>query len=187
MENIKIIDWNDGKESIQQNGIRLSTIFDREEWFLENQEPCIIRNFPELTVEEAHLSNCVFENCGTIKIEDGTVSKCVFSNTQTIYFNNTNVYDSKFENLSCNNGDFIISLEDAKITNCTFNNIKLENDVYLADGVGDCLVKKCIFKNVFTTRSDKELFFCQDFEGKVFRRLKTYDMVDRESCIGLGK
>ena len=63
--------------------------------------------------------------------------------------------------------------------------IRLEGGDYLADGMGRCLVERCSFTEVCTDREDLELFRCEELRGKLLRRTRVYDMVDRESCSGL--
>ena len=181
-DSMTIIDWNDGPEVFLKNGISVTEIFSRKVWNLDVQSNCVVRNFPSLEVNNAHLTNCVFENCGDITIEQGTAVGCTFSKVNTIYFEHAKVYDSLFQNLRCDSGGLIISMEDSEISGSKFKNIYLEDDNYLADGVGDCLIEKCTFYAVETERKDGELFTCQKTVGSLFKNTVEYDMVDRHSC-----
>ena len=184
-EDMVIIDWNDGREELLKNGVGVRDIFGGEEWVLERQESCLVRNFPKLTVPSAHLANCIFDHCGTITVEEGTATGCVFANVNTVFLDNVKVYDSIFRDMYCRNGGFIISLEDSSISGCKFWDIRLENGCCVGEGVGTCLVEKCRFKNVTTDRADGQLFRCEDTKGKLFKRRVVYDMVDRDTCIGI--
>lgn len=46
-------------------------------------------------------------------------------------------------------------------------------------------MERCSFTEVCTDREDLELFHCEELRGKLLRRTRVYDMVDRESCSGL--
>ena len=179
------IDWNEGLEAILKKGVSVTSVFGREEWTLDIQDHCFVRNFPSLTVKNAHLTDCIFVNCGQITLEEGTAVRCVFADVKTIFLDNTKVFDSNFRDLHCEEGGLIISMEDSILSGCRFFDIRLENDNYLADGVGDCLVEKCDFKRVCTDREDGELFTCEELTGKMIRKRRVYDMVDRDSCTGL--
>ena len=181
----KFIDWNDGREKLLESGMSVTNVCGREEWSLDIHEHCFVENFPSLTVGNAHLTDCIFVNCGRITLEDGTAVKCSFMETETILLNNVKVYDSVFMDLHCEQGGFVIGMEDSTLSGCKFRNIRLENDNYLADGAGDCLIEKCSFEKISTDREDRELFTCEEPTGKIIRKWRKYDMVDRDSCTGL--
>lgn len=179
------IDWNDGREKLLESGVSVTDVFGSEEWTLEIQDHCFIRNFPSLKIKNAHLTDCIFANCGQITLEEGTAVRCVFAETETIFLDNMKVFDSNFRDLHCSEGGFIISMEDSTISGCEFFDVCLENDNYLADGVGDCLIEKCSFERICTDREDQKLFVCEETKGKIIRRKHEYDMVDHDSCTGL--
>ena len=179
------IDWNDGRDKLLESGVSVSDAFGTEEWTLDVQDHCFVRNFPSLKIKAAHLTDCIFANCGQITLEEGTAVRCVFAETETIFLDNTKVYDSIFRDLRCDQGGFVISMEDSTLSGCKFFDVRLENDNYLADGVGDCLVEKCSFERISTDREDRELFVCEETKGKIIRRKREYDMVDHDSCTGL--
>jgi len=180
-----IIDWNDGREKLLANGVSVQKTFGEEEWVLERQEKCLVRNFPRIVVKNAHLIDCMFENCDTVKLEEGTAVRCVFSKDRTIWLDDMKVYDCEFRDLHTSEKGSIIDMEDSTVSGCHFCDIRVEDDNYLIDGIGDCTVEKCDFERVRSRRGDGALFFCQEFVGKLFRRLREYDMVDRDSCSGL--
>ena len=185
MQNWTIIDWKDGEEEILKHGVSVYHIFSTKEWILDLQDHCIIRNFPSIKVKNAHLHDCIFENCNQVILEEGTATQCVFISIKTLWLDNIKVYDSDFRDLYCNEGNNIISLKNSRISGCRFHNIHLENDVHLGNGVGDCIIEKCIFENTSTTREDRELFTCEKTIGKFIRRKQKYNMVNRASCSGL--
>ena len=49
----------------------------------------------------------------------------------------------------------------------------------------DICPERCSFTEVCTDREDLKLFRCEELRGKLLRRTRVYDMVDRESCSGL--
>lgn len=185
MQKWTCIDWNDGREEILRCGVTATEIFGKEEWSLEVQDHCFIRNFPALRVRNAHLTDCIFAHCGRVAVEEGTAVRCVFAEVDTLFLDNMKVYDSVFQDLHCDQGGMAISMEDSTVSGCKFKDIRLENSNFLCDGVGDCLIEKCSFERVSSDRADRQLFTCQDTKGKIIRRTRDYDMVDRASCTGL--
>ena len=184
-ENMVIIDWNDGRDELLKKGMSVTETYSGEEWNLELQDHCVVRNFPAVYVKNARLTDCIFENCSKVTLSEGTAVRCVITQADVVYLDNLRMYDSTFRDIACCTGGLLISLEDSVLCGCSFRNVELKNDVYLADGVGDCLVEKCSFENVTTDRDDGELFRCEETVGKVFKRVREYDMVDRNSCVGL--
>ena len=121
------IDWNDRREKLLESGVSVTDIFGTEEWTLENQDHCFIRNFPSLKIKNAHLTDCIFANCGQITLEEGTAVRCVFAETKTIFLDNMKVFDSNFRELRCSEGEFMVSMEDSTISGCKFFDICLSN------------------------------------------------------------
>ena len=178
-----VIDWKEGRENLLARGV--ASVIDcwgTEEWTLEVQRHCLILNFPSLEIKNAHLNDCYFQNCGRLTISDGTAAQCVFSNFEVLFIDNCKIYESLFQDVEKGEKDLLISMENSTLSDCHFSNIHMLDDCYLCDGVGDCTIEKCTFHDVTTQREDEELFVCEDFKGKVFRRRYTYDMVDWRSC-----
>ncbi len=181
----KLIDWCSGRENLLSCGMSVSAVNGTEEWSLDLQERCIIRGFPLLKVRNKNLKDCIFSHCVHVSLEDCSAEHCEFSRVDTVFLDNTQVLDSAFRHIRCSQGGFAISMEDSTLSDCVFSDITLENGCYLADGVGECLVENCCFEQVSTDREDGELFVCEETTGKLLRRKRRYDMVDRDSCTGL--
>ena len=180
-----ILDWNDGVESLLGHGVSFKEVLGRKVLVTDFQSNCIFCNFPKLTVPKSRLTDCIFSHCGEITVEDGTVSNCLFSEVENICFDDVKVYDSLFENLSCDSGDSVIFLADSSVLNCLFSDVRLRNGSLLMDGVGDCSVEKCDFRNLSKSDNDGDIFSCSKVVGNLLKRNQTYDMVDRKSCRGL--
>ena len=155
-----------------------------------NNSRTILRNQTFTGVSKINISaiNAVsgvsFENCGQISIEDTTITDCKFINIDTIYVTNADVENCEFHKISCDQHT-VICLEDGVITGCLFKDIRLTNDAWLCDAVGDVLVDHCRFENIATERADGELFHCEEERGFLFKKTKCFDIVDDSTCIGL--
>jgi hypothetical protein len=79
----------------------------------------------------------------------------------------------------------VIRLEDGSISGCAFKDVRIENNSYLCDAVGDVYVSNCKFKHIRTDRKDKNVFHCADTVGRIFKRKRERNIVDEESCSGL--
>ena len=180
-----VIDWKDGREKILNNGMSVQKTFSEEEWVLERQEHCLVRNFPKVIVKDASLNDCIFENCDTVELMDGTATKCVFAGGGAVWMNSVKMSDCNFQGMHGRTGSSIVDMDDSSISGCSFSDIQIVDDNYLIDGIGDCTVEKCSFERVRSEREDGELFFCQEFVGKLVRRLRECAMVDWSSCTGL--
>ena len=149
---------------------------------LQNQ---VFKGYPKITITAAQaITGSTFENCGQISIEDETITDCKFINVDTIYVTNADVENCEFHKISCDQHT-VICLEDGIITGCLFKDVRLTNDAWLCDAVGDVLVDHCRFENIATERADGELFHCEEEHGFLFKKTKCFDIVDDSTCIGL--
>lgn len=146
----------------------------------------LFRNYPELRIAELQVEGCAFENCRTVRFEDCSVEDCSFARIDTLYADRTPIVGSGFAHLRCDD-DCVISLEDSNITQCAFQDVVLTEESYLIDATGDVWIEACIFENICTDREDRELFFCEEITGKLFKRKKQLCVVDEDSCTGLDK
>ena len=144
----------------------------------------VFRNYPMLQIDDLRLEECVFENCHTVYFADCKVNNCHFDNIQTIYVDRSPVSGCEFTNLLCDN-DCVICLEDSEVSYCTFKDVVLTNEAHLVSGVGDVWVESCSFENICTDRKDRELFFCEETVGKIFKKKVQFSIVDEASCKGL--
>ncbi|MBQ9761878.1 MAG: hypothetical protein IJV82_02240 [Oscillospiraceae bacterium] len=144
----------------------------------------VFRNYPMLQIHNLRLEECIFENCHTVYFADCKVNNCHFDNIQTIYVDRSPVSGCEFTNLRCDN-DCVICLEDSEVSYCTFKDIELTNEAHLTSGVGDVWVESCSFENICTDRKDRELFFCEETVGKIFKKKVQFSIVDEASCNGL--
>lgn len=141
-------------------------------------------NFPRITAIDLDFQNCAFEDCDQISFTGGQVENCRFHRLETLYLENANLQDCTLRHLWTDN-HCVIRLEDGSINGCVFNDVRLENNSYLCDAVGDVYVSSCKFKHIRTDRRDKNVFHCADTVGRIFKRKRERNIVDEESCSGL--
>ena len=144
------------------------------------------RGYPMLRIDDLILEDCAFEDCHTVYFSDCKVNNCQFYGVETVYADRTPIEGCDFEHLRCDN-DCVLCLEDSEISFCTFNDVELTNEAYLVNGVGDVWIESCSFENISTDRSDRELFFCEETVGKIFKKKVQFCIADTESCSGLDK
>lgn len=124
---------------------------------------------------------CSFTSCGKISI-DGTTQNCKFLGTHDFTFGD--ITQCEFSEISSDETPIYL---DGKMELCTFNDITLKDDAYLVfpNTVG-AQIANCTFKNIRTSRSDRELFeeTSTATVGTIFKRKKTetFHFVDRTSC-----
>ena len=183
-----VLDWKNEKNFALANGIREVEIFSKTEVHYTSEnglcESVIFRNFPQLYADEIRFKDCVFENCGDIHLFEGLFIGCKFRDIGTVFVTRSDITDSKFCDIKCD-WDCFISAEDCRISHCSFENIELLEDAYICSGIGDVSADHCTFKNCSTDREDRELFYAEETVGKVFKKTKTYEMLDRRTCSGL--
>ena len=141
-------------------------------------------NFPRITAIGCDFTNCAFENCHQISFTCGQIEGCRFHRLETLYLENSNLQDCELRHLWTDH-HCVICLEDCSISGCTFKDMRLESNSYLCDAVGDVWVGKCKFSCIRTDRKDKKLFHCEETVGRIVKRKKEFDILDKESCTGL--
>ena len=144
------------------------------------------RNYPMLRIDDLSLEDCVFENCHTVYFSDCKVNRCQFNGVETVCADRTPIDGCDFEHLRCDN-DCVLCLEDSEVSFCNFKDVELTNEAYLVNGVGDVWIESCSFENIRTDRADRELFFCEETVGKIFKKKVQFCIADTESCSGLDK
>ena len=144
------------------------------------------KGYPMLRIDDLTLEDCVFEDCHTVCFSDCKVNNCQFYGAETIYADRTPIDGCDFEHLRCDN-DCVLCLEDSEVSFCTFKDVELTNEAYLVDGVGDVWIESCSFENISTDRKDRELFFCEETVGKIFKKKVQFCIADTSSCSGLDK
>ena len=184
-----IFDWKNNKEEAMENGIYVEEIINIPRIVMSASEEVIcghtFRNFDTITFEEGtNIENCVFEDCGEINFNECEVDKCSFSKIDTIFAYDSNFTNSSFKELVCDN-DMIISLEDSKISYCSFEDVELREESYLCEGVGESLIEHSSFSDIRTSREDKEIVVGEETVGKIFKYKVQISIIDEESCIGL--
>lgn len=187
-----VFDWKNNRVEALENGITVNEDYpDKATMKVGNDiiENHTFRNFKVLELGDytsnVQVINCTFENCEMVSLEGCMVSKCNFVNVGFVFCQETDIYGSSFKDIVCDGGDMFISLEDGKMSHCTFDNIKLLNGPYLCDGVGDTWISHCSFSNISTTRQDGEIIYAGEIVGTIFKRKKTYNIVDDATCKGL--
>lgn len=141
-------------------------------------------HFPVLRFHDLVLENCAFANCHTLHFSDCKLVGCQFIDVETLYADNTPIDGCDFEELRCDN-DCILSLEDSEVSFCNFKDVVLTNEAYLVNGCGDVWIESCSFENISTDREDRELFFCEEIVGKIFKKTVQFRIADTASCTGL--
>ena len=141
-------------------------------------------NIPILRIDDKHLTNCHFVDCDVVYLTDCALTYCILEKINTIYADRTPINECGFVHLRCDN-QAVLCVEDCQISGCTFRDVELLEGAYLIDGVGDTWVEQCAFENVRTCREDRELCFCQERTGKLFKKTKQFCIIDEESCAGL--
>ena len=126
----------------------------------------------------------MFEDCGDITFDECKIESCYFSRIETISFVRSNISNSQFKELVCDN-DMIISLEDSEISHCSFYDVELREGSYLCNGTGTSWIEHSRFSRIRSSREDKEIIICEETVGKIFKKKKRFCIVDRDSCIGL--
>lgn len=142
------------------------------------------RDYPMLRIDDLALEDCVFENCHTVCFADCKVEKCRFYGVETVYADRTPIGGCDFEQLRCDN-DCVLCLEDSEVSFCSFKDVTLTNEAHLINGVGDVWIESCSFENISTDREDRELFFCEETVGKIFKKKVRFCIADTASCSGL--
>lgn len=149
-----------------------------------NVSGIVFRNYPVLRIDDISLEDCSFENCRTVYFSDCTVSRCRFYGVETVYADRSPINGCAFEHLRCND-DCVLSLEDSEVSACSFKYVELTDEAYLVNGVGDVWIENCSFESISTDREDRELFFCEEKVGKIFKKKKQFCIADTDSCKGL--
>lgn len=184
-----IFDWKNNRQEALSNGMYEAKVFNLVDIVMKAVDGKVshhtFKNFDKLKFEEGTcIEDCVFEDCGDITFDENNVKGCTFKRISTIFSTRSSFEDSSFSELYCEN-DMIISLEDTEITDCSFDDVELQNDSYLCDGVGTSWLESCAFSRIRTSREDKEIIFCEETVGKIFKRKKQFCIVDEDSCTGL--
>lgn len=184
-----IFDWKNNKEEALKNGICEERIFNVSRLVMHagNEEVTnhTFRNFSKLEFEDGtKVLNCTFENCERVAFDECEVDACTFHCIETIDFVRTNVKNSSFCDITCEN-DMVISLEDSKMSHCAFKDIALKNDSYLFDGTKDAWIEYCEFSQIQTSRVDREIANCEEIVGGIFKKKKRFCIIDESTCKGL--
>jgi hypothetical protein len=183
-----VFDWINNREEALRNGIEERDLFAIEPTMTTKDgvvKNHTFRNFDTLTFDEnVKIEDCVFEDCRIITIDTCSVNRCEFVNSGVIFLRDAEVIESTFKD-SISDADTLVSLEDSIIRGCTFQNIKLLNDSYLCDGVGNSWIESTCFNNISTGRQDCEIINCEETVGKLFKRTKKFCIIDESSCKGL--
>ena len=141
-------------------------------------------NFPRITAICYDFKNCVFEDCNQISLTVGQIESCRFHRVEMLRLENSNLQNCELRHLWADR-NCVIRLEDGSISGCAFKDIRLENNAYLCDAVGDVWIGNCKFSYVRTDRKDKKLVRCVVPVGRIFKRKKHINVLDEKSCTGL--
>ncbi len=184
-----IYDWKTNKEEAIENGICEKEFFGIT-CVIPDPDTGVVnghtfKNFPKLEFAPGTLvTDCTFESCQDLTFDECRINNCIFNNTEFLFCRDSNFTNCRFSDSSCAD-DVLISIEDCKISHCGFSDIRLENDVYMIDGVGDCHISHCDFSNILTTREDREIIISEETKGTIFKRKVRYFITDEDTCKGL--
>ena len=186
-----VFDWKNNKEEALANGIYEKTDFSTVKVMMSATGKVVahhtFRNFEKLAFEEGTLIvDCRFEDCGTIDLDACRIENCSFTRTDMIFVIQSNVTNSKFQELVCHD-ELVIGLEDSQISYCSFEDVELREDSYLCSAVGACGIDNSSFSNIRTSREDKEIVICEEMVGKLFKRKKRFCIVDEATCRGFSQ
>lgn len=177
-----VIDFKSGIHGDNLCGVKIADgLLTAEKAVVENVTFC---NFPRITAISYNFKNCAFEDCNQISFTHCQIENSRFHRLETLFLENSNLQDCTLRHLWTDH-HCVICLEDGSISGCTFKDVRLENNSYLCDAVGDVWVGKCKFSGIRTDRKDKKLFHCEETVRKIFKRKKEFDILDEESCTGL--
>ena len=184
-----IFDWKNNKDEALANGIYERTILSVTDLMMGTADKLVahhtFRNFDKLEFEEGTLIlNCTFEDCGDITFDECRIESCTFARLNTVFFIRCGVTNSTFRELVCDN-DMVVSLEDAEVSHCTFEDVELREGAYLCDGVGSSWIQHSRFSDVRTDREDKEIIICEETTGRIFKQTRRICIVDEDTCTGL--
>ena len=127
---------------------------------------------------------CQFFHCSEISINYAAVEDCIFNDFEILFLTGTCIHNCLFSEITCNN-DCAISMEDGEISESCFEHIKLLNDSYLIDGIGDAYVNESVFADIRTERDDREIFRMEEERGFIIKKTKEFSFVDEDTCRGL--
>lgn len=114
------------------------------------------------SIESVDVIGSTFTDCKSITANSGCFKNCNFVHVGNVSALSSDVDSCRFQNIENNAEDEgIVFIDDSKITQCTFENVDLQNNSYLIEGGGDSSVDDCQFIDCRTDREDSELCHCE--------------------------
>lgn len=146
-------------------------------------EDCVFEGCDKVDFSAA--KNCSFINCNNVDFRDEEkIESCVFDNIGFLFTSFCSIENCEFKNLKNLDGeDCVISLDQVKMRNCTFDGVTLTEDAFLIDADSDSEIENCTFKNCATSRFDKEIIKCEEQRGTLFKKTVKFDITF--NCKGL--
>lgn len=139
-------------------------------------------------VNSAEISGSTFTDCGEVSADNGYFRNCDFIHVKTIVATSSDIDSCRFQKIKNEDEDgYTISIQDCKITHCSFDDVELRNGSYLVDGSGDTCVEYCRFTNCRTDRDDLEICHSEIITGKLRKKTIEVDILRDDTCTGLDK
>ena len=136
------------------------------------------------------ISNSAFTDCGSITVnaDSGYFRNCDFIHVKSVFATSSDIDSCRFQKIRGDvKDDGVVSLEDCKITHCSFDDVELLNGAYLVSGTGDACVEYCQFTNCRTDRDDGEICHGEIETGKRQKKWIEVDILRDDTCTGLDK
>lgn len=191
-----ILDYKNDLEYAVKNGIevieiyksKLSYIYFNKDIEDGSYEGITFKNFPDLYLSNATLTDCVFENCGSVEISRGTAKNCVFEATPIITGIHTDFYGCTFKNVVTDEAMLTIC-SDGEVNGCSFENIRATGegaDSVICEMIVDSksqvgYLTDCRFKNCILEDECGSLSLCK--YKTLFGKSVWLENVDEDSCV----
>lgn len=135
--------------------------------------------------ENGIIADSVFINCGSIRADDSTVKSCHFKRLKAdLCVERSTVEDCIFEEIDCDY-EALLCIADSLVTRCSFREIRLIDECRLVTAIDSGDVEQCTFENISIEREPPVLFYGETLSKGIFKKRRTFEVVDEKTCIGL--
>ena len=151
------------------------------------------------------IDNCDFECCRIRLPENSTIKNCRFINSRgrIIDAESCKIVDCIFSNIrKWNKGtpatvvwgksgdqNYAIYLQNCTVSSCVFDGVELKDNAFLivceklSDKKAPLIIEKCLFRNCYTDRTDKQIIAAREYFGVFTSKVRAIDPLD--ACVGL--
>lgn len=151
------------------------------------------------------IDNCDFECCGIRLPENSTIKNCRFINSRgrIIDAESCKIVDCIFSNIrKWNKGtpatvvwgksgdqNYAMYLQNCTVSSCVFDGVELKDNAFLiaceklSDKKAPLIIEKCLFRNCYTDRTDKQIIAAREHFGVFTSKVRAIDPLD--ACVGL--